>query len=87
MTELKGFNLAKVEKRIDWTGELFSLRVSGAPLTFKAGQFTKLALLDDEGKPISRAYSVVNAPSEQHEWLEFLIVADPQGQLSQGCKS
>ncbi|MDL2045147.1 ferredoxin--NADP reductase, partial [Vibrio parahaemolyticus] len=36
MTELKGFNLAKVEKRIDWTGELFSLRVSGAPLTFKA---------------------------------------------------
>ncbi|HCE4529672.1 TPA: ferredoxin--NADP reductase [Vibrio parahaemolyticus] len=82
MTELKGFNLAKVEKRIDWTGELFSLRVSGGPLTFKAGQFTKLALLDDEGKPISRAYSVVNAPSEQHEWLEFLIVADPQGQLS-----
>ncbi|ACY53824.1 ferredoxin--NADP reductase [Vibrio diabolicus] len=82
MTELKGFNLAKVEKRIDWTGELFSLRVSGAPLTFKAGQFTKLALLDDEGKPISRAYSVVNAPSEQFDWLEFLIVADPQGQLS-----
>lgn len=26
MTELKGFNLAKVEKRIDWTGELFSFK-------------------------------------------------------------
>lgn len=82
MAELKNFNLARVEKRIDWTGELFSLRVSGAPLSFKAGQFTKLALLDENGNPISRAYSVVNAPSEQFDWLEFLIVADPQGQLS-----
>ncbi|HHB1594584.1 TPA: ferredoxin--NADP reductase [Vibrio campbellii] len=82
MTELKGFNLARVEKRIDWTGELFSLRVSGAPLSFKAGQFTKLALLDEQGNSISRAYSVVNAPSEQFEWLEFLIVANPEGQLT-----
>nr|WP_321273123.1 ferredoxin--NADP reductase [uncultured Vibrio sp.] len=82
MAELKNFNLARVEKRIDWTQDLFSLRVSGAPLSFKAGQFTKLALLDDSGNLISRAYSVVNAPSEQFDWLEFLIVADPQGQLS-----
>lgn len=82
MTELKGFNLARVEKRVDWTGELFSLRLSGAPLSFRAGQFTKLALLDDDGTTISRAYSVVNAPSEQLGWLEFLIVANPQGQLT-----
>lgn len=82
MAELKNFNLARVEKRIDWTEELFSLRVSGVPLDFKAGQFTKLALLDGDGNLISRAYSVVNAPSEQFDWLEFLIVADPQGQLS-----
>lgn len=82
MTELKGFNLGKVEKRVDWTDELFSLRVSGAPLAFKAGQFTKLALLDERGEPISRAYSVVNAPSEQFDWLEFLIVANPQGLLT-----
>ncbi|CAE6948278.1 ferredoxin--NADP reductase [Vibrio sp. B1FLJ16] len=82
MTELKNFNLAKIEKRIDWTSDLFSLRVSGAPLSFKAGQFTKLALLDDDGNLISRAYSVVNAPSEQFDWLEFLIVADKQGRLS-----
>ena len=82
MTELKGFNLARVEQRIDWTGELFSLRVSGAPLSFKAGQFTKLALLDEQGNAITRAYSVVNAPSEQFKWLEFLIVANPEGQLT-----
>ncbi len=82
MAELKNFNLARVEKRIDWTDDLFSLRVSGAPLSFKAGQFTKLALLDDDGNLVSRAYSLVNAPSEQFDWLEFLIVADPQGQLS-----
>ncbi len=82
MAERKNFNLAKIEKRIDWTDDLFSLRVSGAPLSFKAGQFTKLALLDDDGNLISRAYSVVNAPSEQFDWLEFLIVADKQGKLS-----
>ncbi len=82
MAELKNFNLATVEKRIDWTNELFSLRVSGAPLSFKAGQFTKLALFGEDGSLVSRAYSVVNAPSEQFDWLEFLIVADPQGQLS-----
>ncbi len=82
MAELKNFNLARVEKRIDWTDDLFSLRVSGAPLSFKAGQFTKLALLDDDGNLVSRAYSLVNAPSGQFDWLEFLIVAHPQGQLS-----
>ena len=62
MTAPDGFNLAKVDKRTDWTSELFSLRLTGAPLTFKAGQFTKLALYDDDGQLISRAYSVVNAP-------------------------
>ncbi|MDF2153004.1 ferredoxin--NADP reductase [Vibrio sp. CAU 1672] len=82
MAQLKGFHLATVDKRIDWTQELFSLRVSGAPLRFKAGQFTKLALLDDEGHAISRAYSVVNAPSQEFDWLEFLIVASPNGRLT-----
>lgn len=82
MTELSGFNRAIVEKRIEWTPELFSLRLNGAHLDFKAGQFTKLALHGEDGKVISRAYSLVNAPFASCDWLEFLIVANPQGQLS-----
>ena len=82
MTAPDGFNLAKVDKRTDWTSELFSLRLTGAPLTFKAGQFTKLALYDDDGQLISRAYSVVNAPLNSSDMLEFLIVSNPEGKLT-----
>lgn len=52
MTELAGFNRAVVGKRTDWTDELFSLRINGANLDFKAGQFTKLAL---PGKMVKRS--------------------------------
>lgn len=82
MTELAGFNRAVVGKRTDWTDELFSLRINGANLDFKAGQFTKLALPGENGKALSRAYSLVNAPSVNSDWLEFLIVANPEGQLT-----
>lgn len=87
MTELKGFNLAKVEKRIDWTGDLFSLRVSGAPLTFKAGQFTKLALLDDEAS-LSAALTLwlmrqaSNTSGSNSSLWQIL-----KGNFLQGCKS
>ncbi|WP_418114926.1 ferredoxin--NADP reductase [Vibrio scophthalmi] len=82
MNEITGYSQAIVAKRTDWTKEIFSLRLSGANLSFKAGQFTKLALLDDEGNTISRAYSLVNAPLTSSDMLEFLIIADPNGQLS-----
>lgn len=82
MAVLDGFNLARLERRTDWTPNVFSLRLTGAPLTFKAGQFTKLGLLDDEGNMISRAYSLVNAPLNTSDMLEFLIVAHPEGKLT-----
>ena len=82
MTAPSGFNLAYVDGRNDWTGELFSLRLTGAPLDFKAGQFTKLALYDDADQLVSRAYSVVNAPLNDSDILEFLVVANPQGKLT-----
>ncbi|NOH70830.1 ferredoxin--NADP reductase [Vibrio pectenicida] len=81
MTAPDGFNLAYVDKRTDWTSELFSLRLTGAPLDFKAGQFTKLALYD-AGQLVSRAYSVVNAPLNNSDMLEFLVVSNPQGKLT-----
>ncbi|MCL9774959.1 ferredoxin--NADP reductase [Vibrio methylphosphonaticus] len=67
-----------------WTDNLFSLEVSAAIEPYAAGQFTKLALLDEHGGWIRRAYSMVNHPSHGygHQHLEFLIVADKSGQLS-----
>ncbi|CAM3751199.1 ferredoxin--NADP reductase [Vibrio aquimaris] len=82
MTAPNGFNLAYLEQRTDWTDELFSLRLTGASLDFKAGQFTKLALHDDAGRLVSRAYSLVNAPLNNSGALEFLVVANPQGKLT-----
>lgn len=88
MTTITGFHTAIVEKRIDWTPTLFSLGVRGPELSFKAGQFTKLALPDKTGRPVSRAYSVVNAPeaSGGNEYLEFLIVEIPDGKLTPSLK-
>lgn len=82
MNEVAGYSQAVVVKRTDWTDEIFSLRLSGANLSFVAGQFTKLALLDDDGNTLSRAYSLVNAPQPNDDRLEFLIVANENGQLS-----
>ena len=67
-----------VENR-HWTPALFSLRVSGPPLRFTAGQFVRIAL-DVDGQRIARPFSFVNAPDEQP--LEFYGVIVPQGPLS-----
>ncbi len=87
MLNYPGFQAARVAQRTNWTSELFSLRITGASLAFKAGQFTKLALPDENGKLISRAYSLVNAPMNTSDMLEFLIVANPQGQLTPALQS
>lgn len=82
MAGFSGFQTATVLDRTQWNERVFSLRVTGARLDFKAGQFTKLALPDQDGKLIARAYSLVNAPLTTSDMLEFLIIADEQGQLS-----
>ncbi len=79
-----GFNQAIVTKRIDWTENLFSLRIK-APLTdYIAGQFVKLAVYDEQNELIRRAYSIVNHPDDHNETgeLEFLIVTDEAGLLT-----
>lgn len=82
MTALNGFSLAQIERRTEWTSELFSLRVTGASVRFQAGQYVKLAIKDEDGKVISRPYSIVNAPLNSSDMMEFLIVANPKGALS-----
>ncbi|CNI49469.1 ferredoxin-NADP reductase [Yersinia frederiksenii] len=62
-----------------WTDALFSIRVNAPVDPFTAGQFAKLAL-DINGERVQRAYSYVNAPSDDN--LEFYLVTVPEGKLS-----
>lgn len=67
-----------VENR-HWTEALFSLRVAGAPLSFQAGQFVRIAL-DIGGARVARPFSLVNAPDDPV--LEFYGIVVPEGPLS-----
>ncbi|MBG5884008.1 ferredoxin--NADP(+) reductase [Providencia alcalifaciens] len=62
-----------------WTETLFSLVVDAPIQPFIAGQFAKLAL-EVNGERVARAYSYVNAPSDNR--LEFYFVIVPNGKLS-----
>lgn len=62
-----------------WNESLFSLTVNADVEPFKAGQFTKLSIMDGE-KRIARAYSYVNAPDDPN--LEFYLINVVDGQLS-----
>ncbi len=62
-----------------WTESLFSLVISAPIKPFTAGQYAKLAL-EIDGERIQRAYSYVNAPSDNQ--LEFYFVIVPNGKLS-----
>jgi ferredoxin--NADP+ reductase len=67
-----------VENR-QWTQTLFSLRVAGPELAFRAGQFVRIAL-DIGGERIARPFSFVNPPDDS--MLEFYGVLVPEGPLS-----
>ena len=67
-----------VENR-HWTQALFSLRVAGPALDFRAGQFVRIAL-DIDGERIARPFSFVNPPDDS--MLEFYGVLVPEGPLS-----
>jgi ferredoxin--NADP+ reductase len=69
----------KVVENRHWTETLFSLRVEGVRLGFRAGQFVRIAL-DIQGQRVARAFSFVNPP--QDPLLEFYGVIVPQGPLS-----
>lgn len=63
-----------------WNDKLFSLTVSASLPSYKAGQFTKLAMTIED-KKIARAYSFVNTPSNNN-LHEFLLVTVEDGLLS-----
>lgn len=79
-----GLIKGEVTGRINWTDSEFSLQVTADVADYTAGQFTKLALHDDTGEWVRRAYSFVNSPNHAagRQVMEFLIIAVPDGQLS-----
>jgi ferredoxin--NADP+ reductase len=84
MTIPRELILGEVIDRTDWSPGLFSLTITADVAPYQAGQFLKLALQDSSGQWVRRAYSLVNAPilSSGVQQLEFLIIADPDGQLT-----
>lgn len=70
---------AKVVENKQWNDRLHSLRVDTGFPTFKAGQFTRLAL-EIDGEMVSRPFSLVNSPDESP--LDFYFIEVPDGVLS-----
>ena len=69
----------RVAENRHWTPELYSLRVTGPALRFRAGQFVRIAL-DVAGERIARPFSFINPPDDPV--LEFYGVIVPGGPLS-----
>ena len=64
-----------------WTESLFSFRVSRPQtLRFRSGEFVMIGLMDDNGRPLLRAYSIAS-PSWDEE-LEFYSIKVPNGPLT-----
>jgi len=70
-----------VTKVTHWTDSLFSFRCTRPQsLRFRSGEFVMIGLLDDNGKPLLRAYSIAS-PSWDDE-LEFYSIKVPDGPLT-----
>lgn len=64
-----------------WTDTLFSFRCTRPQsLRFRSGEFVMIGLMDDNGKPLLRAYSIAS-PSWDEE-LEFYSIKVPDGPLT-----
>lgn len=84
MLTLNGFVKGEVTNYKQWTDNEFSITVKADIGPYVAGQFTKLALQDENGEWLRRAYSFVNSPNHALglQCMEFLIIDVPNGGLS-----
>ncbi|MDO9581792.1 MAG: ferredoxin--NADP reductase [Desulfomicrobium sp.] len=72
---------AKVTSVTHWTDRLFSFRVERPrSLRFRSGEFVMIGLMNDNGKPLLRAYSIAS-PAWDEE-LEFYSIKVPDGPLT-----
>ena len=64
-----------------WTDTLFSFKTTRSPgFRFRNGHFTMMGLMQDNGRPLLRAYSITSANYEEH--LEFFSIKVPDGPLT-----
>src|SRR5216683_3347379 len=71
---------ARILERRDLSPDLWILRIDpGGPFEFRAGQYATLGV-EQDGKRIERAYSIVSSPYE--ESLEFFFELVPHGDLT-----
>lgn len=84
-----GFVSGTVVNRTDWAEHLFSLEVHTPASAFPsppfiAGQFSKLAVQNEAGEWVRRAYSMVNKPYIEGDKaiFEFLVIEIPDGKLT-----
>ena len=83
-TELAGFAKGKIINYKPWTDSEVSITVKAEIGPYVAGQFTKLALPDENSNWLRRVYSFVNSPNHSLgvNFMEFLIIDVPEGSLS-----
>jgi len=72
---------ARILERTDLADDLWLIKIDpGGPFSFKAGQYATLGV-EQDGKRIERAYSIVSSPYEDG-LLEFFLELVPQGELT-----
>ena len=77
---MSNFNRESVVSVRHWTDRLFSFRTTRAPsFRFRSGQFIMMGL-ENEGRPLLRAYSLASAHYEEE--LEFFSIKVPDGPLT-----
>ena len=77
---MSAFTSEVVQDVKHWTDTLFSFTTSRSPtLRFECGQFVMIGL-ELNGKPLTRAYSMVSTNYDDH--LEFLSIKVPGGPLT-----
>ncbi len=77
---MSNLNTETVTSVHHWTDRLFSFRTTRDPgFRFENGHFTMIGL-EDEGRPLLRAYSMASANHE--DYLEFFSIKVPDGPLT-----
>ena len=71
----------KVTAVTHWTDKLFSFQTDRPPsFRFQSGEFAMIGLADNDGKAITRAYSIASPHWDDH--LEFYSIIVPDGPLT-----
>ena len=71
----------KVTAVTHWTDKLFSFQTDRPPsFRFQSGEFAMIGLADDDGKAVTRAYSIASPHWDDH--LEFYSIIVPGGPLT-----